>query len=99
MSILSSTEFVSPVPDSGINLDEKVTRRELFAFVNQLSQLAGPVPYHGLVLSLLMEKSGITEADIEAHREFLLARIKEELEAKQADGTEAPAQSNKEDKG
>jgi len=73
---------VSLTPDSPVTqsafLAQPATCGEVLGFINQISPVLQVVPYHALVISLLMEKLGITEQEVEAHRLAKLAEIQAE---------------------
>lgn len=73
-------------------LANKVSRGELFALLNSIAPAVGVVGYHAIVLHLLIEKFGITDAEIEAHKLKLADQKISEIEASDAKA-EAPISS------
>lgn len=64
-------------------LANKVSRGELFALLNSIAPAVGCVGFHAIVIHLLLEKLGVTDAEIEAHKMKLAEQKVSEIEAEQ----------------
>jgi hypothetical protein len=64
-------------------LANKVSRGELFALLQSMAPAVGCVGFHAIVIHLLLEKLGVTDAEIEAHKTKLAELKVSEIEAEQ----------------
>ena len=69
-------------------LANKVSRGELFALLNSIAPAVGCVGFHAIVIHLLLEKLGVTDAEIETHKrklaEMKVSMIEEEQQKAEA---------------